>query len=52
MSITRRSLLKNGAAVVAVGLAVPTWLSKMVWADGGAAMNFHKDVPDDWWSYS
>jgi uncharacterized protein (DUF1501 family) len=47
MSITRRSLLKNGAAVVAVGLAVPTWLSKMVWADGGAAMNFHKDVPDD-----
>jgi uncharacterized protein (DUF1501 family) len=47
MSISRRSLLKNGAAVVAVGLAVPPWLSKMVWADNGAAMNFHKDVPDD-----
>jgi len=47
MSITRRSLLKQGAAVVAVGLAVPPWLSKMVWADNGAAMNFHKDVPDD-----
>ncbi len=47
MSITRRTLLKNGAAVVAVGLAVPPWLSKMVWADNGAALNFHKDVPDD-----
>jgi uncharacterized protein (DUF1501 family) len=47
MSITRRTLLKQGAAVVAVGLAVPPWLSKMVWADNGAAMGFHKDVPDD-----
>jgi uncharacterized protein (DUF1501 family) len=47
MSLSRRSFVKQAAATVAVGLAVPPWLSKMVWADGGAAMNFHKDVPDD-----
>lgn len=47
MSISRRDLLKSGAAVVAVGLAVPPWLSKMVWADNGAAMGFHKNVPED-----
>ncbi len=46
MEISRRGLLKKGA-VVAVGMAVPTWLSKMVWADQGAAMGFHKDVPQD-----
>lgn len=46
MEISRRSLLKK-SAVVAVGLAVPPWLSKMVWADDGAAMGFHKDVPQD-----
>jgi uncharacterized protein (DUF1501 family) len=47
MAFSRRDFLKQGAAVVAVGLAVPPWLSKMVWADGGAAMNFHPDVPSD-----
>jgi uncharacterized protein (DUF1501 family) len=47
MSVSRRDFLKKSAAVVAVGLAVPPWLSKMVWADNGAAMNFHKDVPSD-----
>ncbi|HEY3333366.1 MAG TPA: DUF1501 domain-containing protein [Capsulimonadaceae bacterium] len=46
MEISRRGLLKKGA-VVAVGMAVPTWLSKMVWADQGAAMGFHKDIPQD-----
>ena len=46
MEISRRSLLKK-SAVVAVGLAVPPWLSKMVWADGGAAQNFHPGVPQD-----
>jgi uncharacterized protein (DUF1501 family) len=44
---SRRDFLRQSAAVVAVGLAVPPWLSKMVWADGGAAMDFHKDVPND-----
>ena len=47
MAISRRTLLKTGTAAVAVGLAVPPWLSKMVWADNGQAMGFHKDVPDD-----
>ncbi len=47
MSTSRRDFLKQSAAVVAVGLAVPPWLSKMVWADGGAAMNFHSNVPSD-----
>ncbi|MDR3709557.1 MAG: DUF1501 domain-containing protein [Capsulimonadaceae bacterium] len=46
MEVSRRDLLRR-SAVVAVGLAVPPWLSKMVWADGGAAMGFHKDVPQD-----
>jgi len=46
MGISRRALLKN-SAVVAVGLSVPAWLSKMVWADEGTAMGFHKDVPQD-----
>ncbi len=47
MSYTRRDFIRNTATTVAVGLAVPPWLSKMVWADGGAAMGFHKGVPDD-----
>lgn len=34
MSLSRRELLKRGATTVAVGLAVPPWLSKMVWAEG------------------
>ncbi len=36
MPISRRQLLKTGAATVAVGLAVPPWLAKMVWAEGSA----------------
>ena len=36
MSMTRRQLLKNSAATAAISLALPPWLSKMVWADGGA----------------
>ncbi len=34
MSVSRRDFLKKGATTVAVGLAVPPWLSKMVWAQG------------------
>ena len=33
MSVTRRDFLKKSATTVAVGLAVPPWLAKMVWAD-------------------
>lgn len=36
MSLSRRELLKRGATTVAVGLAVPPWLAKMVWAEGSA----------------
>ena len=32
MSVSRRDFLKRGATTVAVGLAVPPWLAKMVWA--------------------
>jgi uncharacterized protein (DUF1501 family) len=39
MPISRRQLLKNGAATVAVGLAVPPWLAKMVWAEGNTFNN-------------
>ena len=33
---TRRDFLKKSATTVAVGLAVPPWLAKMVWADSVA----------------
>lgn len=33
MSVTRRDFIKKSATTVAVGLAVPPWLAKMVWAD-------------------
>jgi len=33
---SRRDFLKKGATTVAVGLAVPPWLAKMVWADSVA----------------
>ncbi len=33
MSVSRRDFLKKSATTVAVGLAVPPWLAKMVWAD-------------------
>ncbi len=36
MSITRRDFIKKSATTVAVGLAVPPWLAKMVWADSVA----------------
>ncbi len=36
MSVTRRDFLKKSATTVAVGLAVPPWLAKMVWADSVA----------------
>ncbi len=39
MSLSRRQLLKTTAASVAVGLAVPPWLAKMVWADGDTFNN-------------
>jgi uncharacterized protein (DUF1501 family) len=32
MSVSRREFLTRGATTVAVGLAVPPWLAKMVWA--------------------
>lgn len=35
MSVSRRDFLKKSATTVAVGLAVPPWLAKMVWAEGG-----------------
>jgi uncharacterized protein (DUF1501 family) len=34
MAISRRDFLVKSATTVAVGLAVPPWLSKMVWAEG------------------
>jgi uncharacterized protein (DUF1501 family) len=34
MRLTRRDFLIKGATTVAVGLAVPPWLAKMVWAEG------------------
>jgi uncharacterized protein (DUF1501 family) len=34
MPVSRRQFLKRSAATVAVGLAVPPWLAKMVWAQG------------------
>jgi uncharacterized protein (DUF1501 family) len=39
MSISRRQLIKSSAATVAVGLAVPPWLARMVWADGDTFNN-------------
>ena len=36
MSVTRRDFIKKSATTVAVGLAVPPWLAKMVWADSVA----------------
>jgi len=36
MSVTRRDFLKKSATTIAVGLAVPPWLAKMVWADSVA----------------
>lgn len=33
MSISRRTFIQKTATTVAVGLAVPPWLAKMVWAD-------------------
>ena len=39
MSVTRRDFLKKSATTVAVGLAVPPWLAKMVWADNALADN-------------
>ena len=35
-NFTRRDFLKKSATTVAVGLAVPPWLAKMVWADSVA----------------
>lgn len=37
MSVSRRDFIKRGATTVAVGLAVPPWLAKMVWAQGSEA---------------
>jgi len=37
MELSRRDFLRRGATTVAVGLAVPPWLAKMVWADPDAA---------------
>jgi uncharacterized protein (DUF1501 family) len=37
MSVTRRDFIKKSATTVAVGLAVPPWLAKMVWADSVAS---------------
>jgi len=34
MSVSRRDFIKKSATTVAVGLAVPPWLAKMVWAEG------------------
>ena len=34
MEVTRREFLAKTATTVAVGLAVPPWLAKMVWAEG------------------
>ena len=39
MSVSRRQFLKGTATTVAVGLAVPPWLAKMVWADGDSFNN-------------
>ena len=36
MPVTRRDFIKKSATTVAVGLAVPPWLAKMVWADSVA----------------
>jgi len=36
MEFTRREFLTKTATTVAVGLAVPPWLAKMVWAEGAA----------------
>src|SRR5580658_7164081 len=36
MAVSRREFLIKGATTVAVGLAVPPWLAKMVWADSNA----------------
>src|SRR5580698_4174435 len=36
MAVSRREFLIKGATTVAVGLAVPPWLAKMVWADTNA----------------
>ena len=36
MAVSRRDFLKKSATTVAVGLAVPPWLAKMVWADSVA----------------
>lgn len=37
MSVTRRDFIKKSATTVAVGLTVPPWLAKMVWADSVTA---------------
>jgi len=37
MAVSRREFLVKSATTVAVGLAVPPWLAKMVWADGNAS---------------
>ncbi len=34
MSVSRRDFIKKSTATVAVGLAIPPWLAKMVWAEG------------------
>ena len=36
MPVTRRDFLRKSATTVAIGLAVPPWLAKMVWADSVA----------------
>ena len=36
MPVTRRDFLRKSATTVAIGLSVPPWLAKMVWADSVA----------------
>ena len=45
MSVSRRDFLKKSATTVAVGLAVPPWLAKMVWADSVAGQAFSASGP-------
>src|SRR3569833_2918205 len=47
MAVSRRDFLKKTATTVAVGLAVPPWLAKMVWADGNASFGASGGVGGD-----
>ena len=47
MAVSRREFLLKSATTVAVGLAVPPWLAKMVWADGNASFGAPGGVGGD-----